>query len=254
MKYAFALALPFYLSCAVHTTSPQIPVIYIEHHPAAMITEEVRPQKIPPPSPAKEAAEFITKKLEELISENPGTTRVRGEISLNGSPARHFNYTFDTADFCEVGSGEQVSKGTLFIHFQDWKYVTHGFSTISSAYTAISFNTVRPFYDTENFLFNHTEFPANSASSISKLDFYPAFPEAQKMYEEMLLYIAQELKQESLDIDTDDEKIVIRRPDQPYNKHDEKFYQSYVDLINALPEKSPYPPEARYTFLEPCKP
>src|SRR3989344_4306364 len=120
MRYALVLV-PFYLSCAAPKEPVQVPVVEIPYSPATKV-KEVENIKQPSKSAPAKASDFIIKKLEELIKENPGTTYARGEMS----PLYWLNYKFDPTDFCKFGPDEQFSKGALFVDFKDVKYVADG--------------------------------------------------------------------------------------------------------------------------------
>ncbi len=248
MKYALAL-LPLYLSCAApkEIKSP-IVIIELENNPIVMEDEPIEVQRLlPKEPPAKKAADYIVKTLEGKIKET-GKSYAHGEITGVGHNDYILNYAFDPrTTLCEVGSGKQVANGSLYLHFQEGLYVANG----TSSQTIIDFETVQPFYVATNFRYYHVEFLGNGIA-IDTLNLYPIFPEAQKMYEEMLLYIAEELKHGSLIIRLGTDKISIEHTDQEL-LGEENLLKSYEIFKEAFPKHHPYP-EAKITLLKHCDP
>jgi len=236
-----------YLSCAAPKETVQVPVVEVSGDSITIVERNIRTEELPKDSPAKKAADFIVKTLEEKIKENPGTKYVRGGISIYGSHIYYINYKFDPADLCEVSSGKKLFKGSLSLDFRDWFYVANG----TSSQTIMDFELV-PHATTFRYL--HGEYPGNG-SSISKSGIYPAFPEAQKMLEEMLLYIAEELKK-PLKIEFEPGAISILHPDVVLgNQKEENILKgSYTGFIKAFPEQQPYPTGAKVTLVKACNP
>src|SRR3989344_8651691 len=216
-----------YLSCAAPKETVQVPVIEVSGDSVTIIERNIRTGELPKYPPAMIAANFIVKALEEKIKENPGTKYVSGGIRIEGSHIYNLNYRFDSTDLCEVSSGKQMLKESLSLSFQDWFYQTKG----ASSQTTIDFELVP--HDA-NFRYLHGEYPGNG-SSIEKFGIYHAFPEAQKMLEEMLLYIAEELKK-PLKIEFGTEAISIQHPNAVLRDEEEIILKgSYQEFIKAFP-------------------
>ena len=246
-KTLLPLSFLAYLSCATPQATIQVPIVEVQGNSVTIVDKGIRnvaqEQK---ELPAKKAADFIVKTLEEKITEHPGAVYAYGTIKIDASP--HYYeayYTFHPIKVCEDGSNTFLSKGALFIRFENWESVGNRYYTLYS----ISFETVKPFYSAERFTYYHER-----GDGSTKYNYYPAFPEARKMHQELLIYIAEELKH-PYNIELHGDVISIHHPDRDLgDQKEENLFKSWVKFIYAFPAHQPYPPGKNITHLVPCKP
>lgn len=238
-----------YLSCAAPPVVDRTPIVEISGDSVAITEVRRETIEVPKDPPGKIAADYIVKRLEEIIEKNPGTEYVSGSITINGDHIYNLDYNFDTTDLCEVGSEKPMFKESFSLHFQDWLlYVPNG----TSSETRLHFETVRPFYPAKSVQYSQGVYPAHG-SSTNKFGLYQSSLEIQKMHQEILLYIAEELKQ-TLTIELGN-VISVQHQDRDFDQQKEgKLIQSYNDFKNAFPRQHPYPAGGKLTLLEPCKP
>ncbi|GEM_PF-5088783 len=232
-----------YLNCTVPPITPVL-IVEVPHSSVTMIDKGTKTVERPSKElSAKEAADFIIKTLEEKIVENAGTTRVNGYINFNPTQY-YFSYTYDQVNICEIDSSKPLFKGMLQVRFLDIDYVVNGNSTQASSY----FNTVSPFYIANNFSFHQTA--SNQLSQ--KSDFYAGFPAAQKFYEEMLRYVADQLKQPESIVQYPINILSIHHKEKDIGQREEQLFQRFRILLEALPRQPPL--QGNKTILVPCNP
>ncbi len=240
------ISLLAYLSCATPPLKVQVPIVEVPPYSSNIVDKGTRIVDLPPKEPsAKTAADFIVKTLEEKITEHAGATYARGYIKFNTPLLYDLQYTFNPANVCELGSSKPLSKGSLQVSVQDWKYIVNGNNTQTSIY----FYDVSPFYIAKDFSFH--QMASNGLSGV--FDIYAAFPEAQKFYEEMLLYIAEELKQDSQNIAQYGDIISVQHKERNIDQREEKLFQRFKGFLDALPAQQPIPLH-KYISLSPCNP
>lgn len=243
-KTSIAASMLAYLNCAPQPT--QVPIVDIRGHSVSIVEKGTKRVYLPQKEPsAKQAADFIVKTLEEKIMENSGAVYARGYIKFNTSHLYDFSYKFDPANVCELGSSISLFKGSLLVNFQDMDHVVNGNSTQTSIY----FDEVPAFYIAKKFSVHQMAYNGLTGA----FNFYAAFQEAQKFYEEMLLYTAEELKQKPENITMYGEMVSIRHKDRNVDKREKKLFQRYKEFLGALPKQQPIQP-GKFFSLAPCNP
>src|SRR3989344_2036215 len=164
-------------------------------------------EQVPQPakeSPAKKSAIFIAQTLEKRLQEYPKAQHLLGHIYFKDS-VYHLDYTFDPSNLCSADDlVKPLFKGTLEIIFNE----SQGSLTNSYDITEIGLGSYgRPFYPLDNLSLIHLD-----TISPPLQQTYATFKEAQKFYETLLLYTAQELalnEIEAVDDYTDSINIII---------------------------------------------
>src|SRR3989344_9578531 len=237
-KALITTSLLAYLSCAApqQTNIAPVPIIEVKKERTTAVEETEQKEE----HPAKIASDFIVQTLEEKIKKYPGASSAFGNIHFEASHLYTITYSFDRTAVCRVGTDETLPKEVLFMHFMDYdhhgKYEDVGNGKVNS----IGFNTMQPFYPATMVSFLHGDM--NPKKPIKEERSYSASSEAQKFYEQLLMYTAEKLKQGPLTIKFEDyyERISIQIPDQKMKSEEWNLLEIYSELINALPTQRSY--------------
>jgi hypothetical protein len=245
MKKLF-LALLVYLNCAP-TPRIQTPVVEIEKRSDNIEVKEIETIEVPEKhTQAQKDARFIVKTLQDRLKERSGFSRVLGYTHFNNSQY-NLSYDFEAGQFCEL-NGSPLFKGALSINFED-NYIVNGHTT---AMNHLNFFLTPPDYKFEDFALLHAEFPRQKLINYVT-EHYGPFPQAQQWHEELLHYLAMELREEPANIRTNStyNSIVIYHQEKEIGAEEEKIIQDYQKLMQALPKQHAIP-ESKIGFVHLC--
>ncbi|HLD39936.1 MAG TPA: hypothetical protein VJB13_02240 [Candidatus Nanoarchaeia archaeon] len=243
MKKIFPLALA-YLNCAPQPE--QIPIVEISGRSVTIVEKETKRVARPLKDDPEKAAGFIVTTLEEKLAKYPKAYVVNGDIYFREAYQNsHFqiNYTFDSEAFCSLGNNKvPLFKKNLAITVREFK---GSFSAKDHERITINLGSQgSPFYPMNTLSATHS-----GRNLLWVKTHHYTFPEAKKLYNALLLYVAKEL-QTIERIDNYQNSIGISHPYKTISHEEEKIIQLYHSCIENL-KQSP-PSSEKINFVQHC--
>ena len=195
-------------------------------------------------STAQKAADFIAQTLEKRLQEYPKAQHLLGHIYFKDF-VYHIDYTFDPHKFCSIDDDTTpLFKGTLEITFNETQGIPGSYDITEIGLGGYG----RPFYPLNRLSLIHF----GSASPLLQEN-YSSFKEAQDLYEALLLYTAQELALDEIEIIDDyTDSINIEHVLKEEGTEEEKIVQEYKLFKEALQKQQPL--QEKITFVQVCNP
>lgn len=255
MKKIIPLSLLAYLGCAAPQSKP--PLIDLQNDPIndrLIIESKIETVEQPPKkSQAQEDTEFIVSRLEQKMAEYPGVVMATANVHSSASFDTNFSLQvmYDSREFCSVDSTKPLFKSTLEIDFHRSREVNGNYQI-----EEIVFFHGPPLYVLEDLNVmivrdkqNTSVFPRFTQN------YYGAFPEARKLYESALHYLAEQLKGEFGEIEKQDNFIYFHFGDKliEAGSKEEELLTSQSAVVEAIP-KQENKIEDKIVAVYACKP